>query len=149
MKDCFYQYRKGLYEALSSIHYEGEAITVKEYAGTEDPTPYVLMLNMSSTYDRDDDTFIQSVTTDIMVVTSHEGDPSQFGSKQSDDIMTKIMQKLITKGVTAPDRSAHIIMTDFIDSGCYFVSLNYQPDFDGLKTTIRKVLTIQTIIDEK
>ena len=148
MKDCFYEYRKGLYEALTSIHYESQPLVVREYVDSEMGTPYVQILNMSSTFERDDDTFLQVVTTDIMVVTSHEGDPGQFGSKQSDDIMTKIMQKLITKGVTVQDRAAHIVMTDFTDNGCYFVSLNYLPDFDGKRTTIRKVLTISTHIDE-
>lgn len=148
MKDCFYEYRKGLYAALSTLKYQGLPISVKEYAGTEDPTPYILILNMSSSYERDDDTFTQALTTDIMVVTSHDGDPSQFGSKQSDDIMTLIMQKLITKGVSVTDRAAHITMTGFTDAGCYFVALNYQPFYDGLKTIIQKVLTIQTMIDE-
>jgi hypothetical protein len=63
--------------------------------------------------------------------------------------MTDIMQLLITKGVTPADRAKHITMTDFTDAGCYFVALNYQPDFDGAKTTVRKILTIQTMIDEK
>ena len=148
MKDCFYEYRKGLYESLTSIHYQSQPLVVKEYVDSEMETPYVQILNMSSTFERDDDTFLQVVTTDIMVVTSHEGDPGQFGSKQSDDIMTKIMQKLITKGVTVQDRAAHIVMTDFTDNGCYFVSLNYLPDFDEKRTTIRKVLTISTHIDE-
>ena len=148
MKDCFYEYRKGLYEALSTLKYKGVSMTVKEFAATEDPTPYIIIFNMNSTFERDDDKDSQTVTTDIMVVTSHEGDPSQYGSKESDDIMTMVMQKLITKGVTAPDRAAHIVMTNFTDMGCFFVNLNYQPVYDGLKTTIQKILTIQTMIDE-
>ena len=148
MKDCFYQYRKGLYEVLSTLTYEGNAIPVMEYVQAEEETPYIQILNMSSALERDDDVFMQAVTTDIMVVTSHPGDPGQFGSKQSDDIMDSIMEKLITKGVTVSDRTVHIVMDDFTDAGCYFVALNYQPEFDGKKTTIRKILTIQTMIDE-
>jgi len=148
MKDCFYQYRKGLYEALSTLIYEGSAISVVEYGEAEKATPFIEILNMNSSLERDDDVFMQAVTTDIMVVTSHQGDPGQFGSKQSDDIMNLIMEKLITKGVTVSDRAAHIVMDDFEDAGCYFVALNYQSEFDGIKTTIRKILTVQTMIDE-
>jgi hypothetical protein len=148
MKDCFYEYRKGLVSALRALTYNGTNLVVCEYAEAEKETPYVQVLNMSSTYERDDDVFVQVVTTDIMVTTSHIGDPGNFGSKQSDDIMTIIMQRLITKGVTTADRAKHISMTGFTDNGCYFVSLNYQPEYDGTKTTIRKLLTISTLIDE-
>lgn len=149
MKDCFYQYRKGLYEALSTLTYGGSLIPVMEYAPEGNETPYIQILNMSSTLESDQTTFMQLLTVDIMVVTSHQGEPGEFGSKQSDDIMTLIMQKLITKGVTPADIAKHITMTDFVDAGCYFVALNYHPEFDGAKTTIRKILTIQTGIDEK
>jgi len=148
MKDCFYQYRKGLYTVLSTLTYEGNAIPVMEYVQAEEETPYIQILNMNSGLERDDDVFMQAVTTDIMVVTSHPGDPGQFGSKKSDDIMNLIMEKLITKGVTVSDRAAHITMDDFTDNGCEFAGLNYQSEFDGKKTTIRKILTIQTMIDE-
>lgn len=148
MKDCFYQYRKGLYDALSTLKYKGQNLPVMEFARKSEDTPYIQILNMSSSLERDDDTFMQMLTVDIMVVTSYAGDPADYGSKESDDIMTLIMQKLITKGVTGADRAQHITMTDFTDAGCFFVSLNYQPEFDGAITTIRKILTIQTAIDE-
>lgn len=148
MKDCFYQYRKGLYEVLSTLSYGGEGLTVVEYAKAEQETPFVEILNMSAAFERDDDNFMQMVTVDIMVVTSFVGEPGDFGSKQSDDIMTLIMELLITKGVTPADRAKNITMTDFTDAGCWFVSLNYMPEYDGAKTTIRKILTITTAIDE-
>lgn len=143
MKDCFYQYRKGLYEVLKTLGYP-----VMEYAKADEETPFIEIFNMSASFERDDDNFMQMVTTDIMVTTSFVGEPGDFGSKQSDDIMTNIMQLLITKGVTTADRAKNITMTDFTDAGCYFVALNYQPEYDGIKTTIRKILTIQTAIDE-
>jgi hypothetical protein len=103
---------------------------------------------MSSSLIADDDSFNQQVTTDIMVTTSRAVDPGKYGSKDSDDIMNSIMALLITKGVSISDRASHVVMTDFIDNGCYFVSLNYQPEFDGAKTIIRKILTITTDIYE-
>ena len=149
MKHCFFEYPKGLYEALTAIHYESQPLVVKEYADAEDQPPYVQILNMSSTFERDDDTFSQNVYTDIMVTTSHIGSPGQFGSKQSNDIMNLIMQKLITKGVTVDDRAAHIVMTNFTDNGCYFAGLSYINNYDGHKITVMEVLTISTHIDEK
>jgi len=120
-----------------------------EYAKADEETPFIEMLNMSSVFERDDDASMQMVTVDIMVVTSFIGDPGDFGSKQSDDIMNLVMELLITKGVTHADRAANITMDDFTDAGCWFVALNYQPEYDGIKTTIRKILTITTAIDEK
>jgi hypothetical protein len=149
MKDCFYEYRAGLVAAIRAQKYNGVNLDVCEYAEAERSTPYVQVLNMASTFERDDDKDSQTVTTDIMVTTRHAGDPGQFGSKQSDDIMTIIMQRLITKGVTNADRAKHISMTNFVDNGCYFVALNYQPEYDGANTTIRKLLTISALIDEK
>ena len=149
MKDCFYQYRKGLYEALKVLTYQGSLIPVMEFAKADEETPFIEILNMSSVLERDDDTFMQMVTVDIMVVTSFIGDPGDYGSKESDDIMNLIMGKLITKGVTVADRAKNIEMDDFTDAGCWFVALNYQPEWDGIKTTIRKILTITTAIDEK
>lgn len=149
MKDCFYQYRKGLYEALISIKYKGTALEVMEFTKKSNSPPYVQMLNFSSSPSGDDDKFSQYLTCDIMVVTQFSGEPGDFGSKESDDIMNLIMQELITMGVTASDRAKHITMDDFIDAGCYFIALNYVPEFDGAITTIRKILTIQTMIDEK
>jgi len=143
MKDCFYQYRKGLHEVLSTLGYP-----VMEYAKADEETPFIQIFNMSSIYERDDDTFMQMVTVDIMVVTSFIGEPGDYGSKESDDIMNLVMELLITKGVTMADRAKNIEMDDFKDAGCYFVALNYQPEYDGIKTTIRKILTITTAIDE-
>ena len=143
MKDCFYQYRKGLYEVLSTLGYP-----VMEYAKAEEETPFIEILNMGSLYERDDDVFLQMVTTDIMVVTSFIGEPGDFGSKESDDIMNLVMELLITKGVTPVDRAKNITMDGFTDAGCWFVALNYHPEYDGIKTTIRKILTITTAIDE-
>jgi hypothetical protein len=148
MKDCFYQYRKGLYERLSTLTYEGVPIPVMEYAPDEQNTPYIQISDMSASFERDDDRFMQKVTTDIIVVTSHNGPPDDFGSKQSDDIMNDIMELLITRGVTPADRARHITMTDFEDCGCFLLALNYNSDFDGAKITVRKILTIETSIDE-
>jgi len=148
MKDCFYQYRKGLFEVLSALTYGGVVIPVKEYTAADQETPYIQILNMSSSMIRDDCKFNQQVTTDIMVTTSNMGDPGDYGSKASDTIMNSVMQLLITKGVTVADRAAHISMTDFTDNGCYFVALNYQPEFDGSKMIVRKILTITTDIYE-
>jgi len=148
MKDCFYQYRKGLYTALSALTYLGVAIPVKEYTAADQETPYIQILNMSASLIRDDDKFNQEVTVDIMVTTSNLGDPGDYGSKASDTIMNSIMTLLITKGVSVADRAANISMDDFTDNGCYFVALNYQPEFDGEKTIIRKILTIITDIYE-
>lgn len=143
MKDCFYQYRKGLYGVLKTLGYP-----VMEYAKADQETPFIEILNMNAAYERDDDNFMQMVTTDIMVTTSFVGEPGDFGSKQSDEVMNKIMGLLITKGVTTADRAKNITMDDFTDAGCYFVALNYQPEYDGSKTIIRKILTITTAIDE-
>jgi len=148
MKDCFYQYRKALYEALSALTYDGELIPVMEFAGDQQTTPYIQILGMNSSFERDDDKFTQTVITDIQVVTSHEGDPDEFGSKQSDDIMNDIMELLITKGVTVPDRAKFMTMDDFTDNGCYFSNLHYTPFYDGNKLFIIKILTISTMIDQ-
>ena len=148
MKDCFYQYRKGLYEVLSALTYRGVVIPVKEYTAADQETPYIQILNMSSSLIRDDCKFNQQVTTDIMVTTSNLGDPGDYGSKASDTIMNSVMELLITKGVTVTDRAANISMDDFTDNGCYFVELNYQPEFDGSKMIVRKILTITTDIYE-
>ena len=148
MKDCFYQYRKGLYEVLKTLTYEAVLIPVMEYAAADQVTPYIQILNMSSSFIRDDCKFNQQVTTDIMVTTSNFGDPGEFGSKKSDTIMNSIMDLLITKGVTVADRAAFITMDDFTDNGCYFVALNYQPEFDGSRMIARKILTITTDIYE-
>lgn len=148
MKDCFYQYRKGLYQKLQGITYKGVTVPVFEFAKADQKTPFIQILGMNSTYERDDDKFLQSVTTDIMVVTSQPGDPGDFGSMQSDEIMNEVMERLITKGVTKSDRAAHIKMDDFIDNGCFFVNLSYDNEFDGANTYIRKILTINTLIEE-
>jgi ribosomal protein L37AE/L43A len=148
MKDCFYQYRKGLYDVLSTLTYKGDLIPVVEFAEAEQATPYIQILNMSSSYERDDDVFMQQVTTDIMVVTDFVGDAGKFGSMESDTIMNSVMELLITKGVTPADRVKHIAMADFTDCGCFFQGLNYQPTFDGVRTVICKILTIRTSIDE-
>lgn len=148
MKDCFYQYRKGLFEVLSTLKYKGVLIPVMEYAPAAQQTPYIQILNMSSSLIRDDDSFNQQVTTDIMITTSNTGDPGDYGSLASDIIMNSIMDLLITKGVSVADRAKHIVMADFTDNGCYFLALNYQPDFDGVKMIIRKLLTITTDIYE-
>jgi len=148
MKDCFFQYRKGLYEALSTLTYHGNAIPVVEYAPDDYETPYIQILNMSATLEDDMTKFTQTLTTDIMVVTSHVGSPEKFGSYQSDAIMDDITELLITQGRTVSERAKHITMTDFSDAGCLFVSMNYQPVFDGSKIMIYKVLTIQTMITE-
>lgn len=149
MRDCFFQYRKGLYEALSALKYHGQNIPVMEYAPDNNSEPYIQILNMNSSPEDDAYKFSQSVETGIMVVTAHDGPPDDFGSQQSDEIMEEVMSILITQGVTVADRSKHVIMINFVDNGCFFVSLSYSPDFDGAKTTIRKVLTIRTVIDEK
>jgi hypothetical protein len=148
MKDCFFQYRKGLFDMLKELKHSGVSIPVMEYTTANRDTPYIQILNMSSSLIADDDSFNQQVTTDIMVTTSRAVDPGKYGSKDSDDIMNSIMALLITKGVSISDRASHVVMTDFIDNGCYFVSLNYQPEFDGAKTIIRKILTITTDIYE-
>lgn len=148
MKDCFFQYRKALYDALKIIQYRGETLPVMEYAPDGWETPYLQIINMSSRYERDDDAYSQWVQTEIMVVTSHPGPPDDFVSKLADDIMTVIMQRLIYKGVTEAAQAKFMQMDDFTDNGAHFVSLRYDNDFDGAKTTIRKLLTIETLIDE-
>jgi len=149
MKDCFYQYRKGLYDKLRIIKFLGVSVPVMEFAPDEQETPFIQIQNMSSDYQRDDDNFSQTVTTEIMVVTSHAGPPDDFGSKLADDMMTIIMQRLISKGVTTADRTKAVSMTDFIDNGAHFGGLHYDNSFDGAVTWIRKILTIWTDIDEK
>jgi hypothetical protein len=149
MKDCFYQYRKGLYEALNgNITYDGSAVPVMEYAGFEQATPYIQILNMNAAPETDHDTFSQIVTTDLQVVTSHQGEIDDFGSKQSDTIMDDVMDLLISLGVTDDDRDKHIEMDDFEDMGCTLVNLSYETSYDGTKLIISKVLTIRTMIDE-
>jgi len=149
MKDCFYQYRKGLYDKLRVIKFRGVPVPVMEFAPDEQETPYVQILNMRSEYQRDDDVFSQTVYTDIQVTTSHAGPPDDFGSKLADDLMTIIMQRLISKGVTTAGRAKSVTMRDFIDNGAHFEGLRYDNSFDGAVTWIRKILTIWTDIDEK
>jgi hypothetical protein len=119
-----------------------------EYSPEGYDTPYIQILNMSSSFERDDTKECQQLTLDVMVVTSHVGEPGEFGSKQSDDIMDDKMELLISKGVTVADRAKHVTMTDFEDAGCFLLSLNYSHEFDVSKTIIRKILTIQTMITE-
>jgi len=149
MKDCFYQYRKGLYDKLRIINFRAQPVPVMEFAPDEQETPFIQILNMSSRYERDDDVFSQWVTTEIMAVTSHPGPPDDFGSKLVDDLTTIVMQRLISKGVTAADRLKAVSMADFIDNGAHFAGLRYDNTFDGAVTWIRKILTIETLIDEK
>ena len=148
MKDCFFQYRKGLYEKLRIISFRGERVPVMEFAPDEQETPFIQIMNMKSDYERDDDTFSQWVTTEIESVTSHKGPPDDFGSKLADDLTTIIMQRLISKGVSEADRAKAVEMDDFIDNGAHFVGLRYDNTFDGATTYIRKILTITTLIDE-
>lgn len=149
MKDCFYQYRKGLYEALNgNVSYDGDDVTVMEFAGHDQVTPYIELLGMSATPETDYTTESQIVITDIRIVTSHQGEIDDFGSKQSDAIMNDVMELLITQGVTVADRAKHITMDDFIDNGCWFESLTYDNTYDGNILRIEKILTIRTMIDE-
>jgi len=148
MKDCFYQYRKGLYTVLSAVAYSGSLVPVKEYVAADMEAPYIQILGMNSSLIGDSDKFNQEVTTDIMITTSNMGDPGDYGSKASDTIMNSIMELLITKGVSVSDRAKFITMDDFTDNGCYFTALNYQPEFDGAKMIVRKILTITTDIYE-
>jgi len=149
MKDCFYQYRKGLYEALNgNVTYDGSAVPVMEYAGWEQETPYIQILRMNSSPESDHDTHTQVVTTDIQVVTSHQGEIDDFGSKQSDTIMDDVMELLISLGVTEDDRDINIEMDDFEDMGCSLVNLSYETAYDNSRLIITKVLTIRTMIDE-
>jgi hypothetical protein len=149
MKDCFYQYRKGLYDKLRIVKFRGIPVPVMEFAPNEQETPFIQILNMRSEYERDDDNFSQWVMTEIMSVTSHAGPPDDFGSKLADDLTTIVMQKLISKGVTSSDRAKAVTMTDFIDNGAHFEGLRYDNSFDGAVTWVRKILTIRTLIDEK
>lgn len=149
MKDCFYQYRKGLYEALNgSITHDGSAVPVMEYAGFDQATPYIQILGMNAQPEDDHDTFSQVVTTDIQVITSHVGEIDDFGSKQADTIMDDVMELLISMGVTDDDRDKNIEMDDFEDMGCSLVNLTYESSYDGNKLIINKILTISTMIDE-
>jgi len=150
VKDCFYQYRKGLYEALNgNIIYDGNIVPVMEFAGQDQETPYIQVLGMSSVPESDNTTFSQIVNTDIQVVTSHLGEIDDFGSKQSDMIMNDVMELLITMGVSVADRARNITMDNFEDMGCRFESLSYNSTYDGNKLIINKILTISTMIDEK
>lgn len=149
MKDCFYQYRKGLYEALNgNVAYDGDDVPVMEFAGKEQAKPFIQILGMTAVPETDHTTESQRVTTRIQVVTSHVGEIDDFGSKQADDIMNDVMELLISEGVSAADRAKHISMTDFTDNGCWFDNLTYEPIYDGSEFMIIKVLTIETMIDE-
>lgn len=149
MKDCFYQYRKGLYEALNgNVAYDGSNVPVMEFAGKEQAKPFIQILGMTAIPETDHSNPSQMVTTRIQVVTGHVGEIDDFGSKQADDIMNDVMELLISQGVSAVDRAKHITMTDFTDNGCWLDNLTYEPIYDGSEFMIIKVLTIETMIDE-
>ena len=146
MRSCFYQYRKGLFEALSTIVYNGAAVPVYQYPPMNVAAPYILIADMDAFPLEDKTVFSQQVTTEIHVVTEFVGDFG--GSVTADAILDLVMDLLITKGVTVGDRAKLIDMDDFEQTTCVMQDQRYINEFDGQKKTVRSVLSINSIIDE-
>jgi len=147
MKTCFYQYRKGLFERLSLITYGGSAVPVYQYTPAGVGTPYIYIGDMNATPENDADRYSQTVTTEIHVVTSYQGDQASMNT--ADAIMDLVMQWIISKGVTVFDRDAAILMDDFEMTPNQMVSLSHVTEFDDINKQIRSVLTVSAIIDQK
>jgi len=126
--------------------YNDVELDVYEYPPGDATEPYILITNMMSTPQYDDDAFSQEVTTDIHIVTSYQTDKG--GGRDSDLMMNDLMELLINMGVTPAERRGVILMDDFVDNGCFFVSLSYESYYDGAYKYIRKILSIKTTIDE-
>ena len=146
MRSCFYPYRRALFTALSTITYGGVAVPVYQFPPMDAATPYILLADMDSFPLDDKDVFTQQVTTEIHVVTEFTGDYG--GSIMADTILDSIMNLLITKGVTTPDRAKLLTISGFIQSTCTMQDQRYINEFDGKKKTVRAVLLINSIIDE-
>ena len=146
MRSCFYPYRRALFTALSTITYNGVAVPVHQFPPEGAATPYILIADMDSFPLEDKDVFTQQVTTEIHVVTEFVGDYG--GSIAADTILDSIMNLLVTKGVTTPDRAKLLTISGFIQSTCTMQDQRYMNDFYGKKKTVRAVLLINSIIDE-
>lgn len=144
MKNCFYQYRKGLYDLINgNVTYSSTVVPVYEFAPSTIDTPYIIIGNMNSDRAEDDDYYSQTVTTDLIVVTSYKGDIGKFGSKQANEIIGQIMGLLIDRA-----DGKVVTMTDFTDNGAWFNTLRSEAFFDGSTAVIVMYLNIGTGIDE-
>lgn len=144
MKNCFYQYRKGLYDLLNgNVTHAGSEVPVYEFAPPAIDRPYLIIGNMNSDRAEDDDLYSQTISTDIIVVTSYKGDIGRFGSKTANDIIDQVMSLLIDR----QDGKA-ATMVDFRDNGAWFNTLRSEAFFDGSTAVIVIYLNIGTVIDE-
>ncbi len=144
MKSCFYQYRKGLYERLSTVTHNGESIPVWQYPPKDVEMPFILIGDMNAlpVGVDDKDAFMQELSVEIHVV--NEG----ATTLTVDEIMNDIMDKLITMGVTTVDRDKFIEMDGFENSSCLLQSQTHITEFEGDRIIVRNVLVINAIIDE-
>jgi hypothetical protein len=144
MKSCFYQYRKGIYDKLSGLTYDGDEIPVYQYPPPEAEKPYILIGEMDAMPLEDKDLFSQEVTTELHAVT----ESGVYGSSiEADGIINEVMQTLIAKGTT--DRSKFVSMDDFTQTTCALQGQRYANNWDGEKLIIRNIVTINAKIDEQ
>ena len=142
MKSCFYQYRKGLYEALGLLGYN-----VYQHPPKTAVKPYILIGEMSASPNGDNTVYSQEVTTEIHVVNEYFGD--QASNNSADTMMDNVMQLLISMGRDEVERAAAIEMLDFEMTPNQLVTLTDVVTFDDVYKEIRLILTMSAIIDQK
>ena len=142
MKSCFYQYRKGLYEALGLLGYN-----VYQHPPKTAVKPYILIGEMSASPNGDNTVYSQEVTTEIHVVDEYFGD--QASNNSADTMMDNVMQLLISMGRDEVERAAAIEMLDFEMTPNQLVTLSSETTFDDVYKEIRLILTMSAIIDQK
>ena len=142
MKSCFYQYRKGLYEALGLLGYN-----VYQHPPKTAVKPYILIGEMSAIPNGDNTVYSQEVTTEIHVVDEYFGD--QASNNSADTMMDNVMQLLISMGRDEVERAAAIEMLDFEMTPNQLVTLTDVVTFDDVYKEIRLILTMSAIIDQK
>jgi hypothetical protein len=148
MKNCFTPYRKGLYDKLGALTYNGVALNAHQFPPKVAAKPYIFIGDMNSVAgDEDADVYTQDLTVEIHSVTEYFGD--QGSAIPADEIMDIVMQELLSKGVTQAERDKAIEMDDFWATPGIFVSLRQELDFDEVNRNIRTVLTFTTKIDQK
>ena len=142
MKSCFYQYRKGLYEALGLLAYD-----VYKYPPKKAAKPYILIEGMFATPFEDNTVYSQTVETIIHVVDEYFGD--QATNNRADEIMDLVTGLLISKGRSEAERAAEIQMDDFEMTANQMVSMSDDVSFDDVHKEIRIILTMSAVIDQK
>ena len=142
MKSCFYQYRKGLYEALGLLGY-----SVYRHVPADVSPPYIYIGDMNASPTEDNTVYSQEVTTEIHVVTEYFGDQADY--TDADQMSDEVMQLLISKGRTDFERASAIDMDDFEMTPNQLISLSEQFTFDDVNKEVRQIITMVALIDQK